>query len=289
MGEALPLIISAASTAFAPALSAGIASVFGVAAGTLTNVVAGALLGAATSALMGGDPLTGALFGGLGGGVGSLFGGGADAAEGAAGAAGVADDAGASMLTESLSPAELVSSAGGGVGPPSTTAYDAVRSSLTQGSENILGVGDNVFSEGLLPEGNTFASGLAESTDPFKLAQTGGQAQAPGFLDQIMSQDSLGDMLAGGGNYLMRQGLVEDQAKAQGEELRETAEFKNQLAHQGKTEAGQAGWMRNAISNMYGTRAESLARGYSGRYSGSTSQATQQPLYQQGTLFERTA
>ena len=99
MGEALPLIISAASTAFAPALSAGIASVFGVAAGTLTNVVAGALLGAATSALMGGDPLTGALFGGLGGGVGSLFGGGADAAEGAAGAAGVADDAGASMLT----------------------------------------------------------------------------------------------------------------------------------------------------------------------------------------------
>lgn len=287
MGAAIPLVVSAASTAFAPALSTGIAGLFGVAAGTLTNVVAGALIGGLSSAIMGGDPFTGALFGGLGGGLGSMFGGEA-AAEGATAAASTADDIGTSILTESLSPAAAAPIEGGGVGPPSTSAYDAVRSSITQGAENIMGTSDNVFSEGLLPDGNTPFGGITESADPFSLAAPAA-AESPGLLDKIMGNDMIGDVLAGGGNYLMRQGLVEDQAAAQGDELRETAAFKNTLAHQGKTEEGRADWMNNAISNLYGTRAESLARGYSGRYGGATSQATQKPLYQQGTMFERTA
>lgn len=287
MGAAIPVVVGLASSAFAPALSAGVAGVFGIAAGTLTNVVAGALLGAATSALMGGDPLTGALFGGLGGGMGSFLGG-KGAAEGAATAASTADDAGLSMTTASLSPADAIPLEGGGVGPPPTTAYDAVRSSITQGSENIMstGIDANVFSEGLLPDGNQFAGGFMENADPFSLAAP---AEPAGFLDSIMSNEMVGDVLSGGGDYLMRQGMIEDQAEAQGEELRKTAEFKNSLKYPGVSSEGQSSWMKNAIVNVSGTRAEPLAKGYSGRYSGATSQATYQPTFQQGTLFERTS
>lgn len=105
-----------AAAAFTPALSGGIATLFGMAAATtLTNVLAGAIIGAATSALMGGDPLTGALFGGLGGAASGMFGGG----EAVAGA-------------EAAVPAEVAMGANAPLGVP------GVESSLTMPGGNVI-------------------------------------------------------------------------------------------------------------------------------------------------------
>ena len=77
LGPALPVVLNIV----APGLGGAIGSALG-ASGMFGSVLGNALLGGATSALGGGDPLKGAVLGGLGGGLGSMAGSAANSALG---------------------------------------------------------------------------------------------------------------------------------------------------------------------------------------------------------------
>jgi hypothetical protein len=169
----------------------------------LTNVIAGAIIGAATSALMGGDPLTGALFGGLGGAARGAF----DAA-GAAGAEGAAAPAGAGA--EMIKGTVPLGAAPTGVTMPIpvTNPDELAAASMEKGAKPLgYSLGKNEFKETLtktatgsanMDAANKFDLGAAhvgdEAGDAFGsdwLQKAHGVGDEGSFLSGIMGEEGL--------------------------------------------------------------------------------------------------
>ena len=182
IGVALPVALSI----IAPGVGTAIGTALG-ASGIGASIVGGAVIGGASSFLTGGDPLKGAAFGALGGGLGEAVG------------AGISEglNLGLGETTQALLGGSLVgagTSALTGGDPLKGAAMGAVGAGVGElasgfGAEgaSAMGEGAGALGEGISQAGRTFGNALTAGYDPKTAAVAGGFAGLAGGLNAGMS------------------------------------------------------------------------------------------------------
>ena len=210
IGVALPVALSI----IAPGVGTAIGTALG-ASGIGASIVGGAVIGGASSFLTGGDPLKGAAFGALGGGLGEAVG------------AGISEglNLGLGETTQALLGGSLVgagTSALSGENPLKGAAMGAVGAGVGElagsfGAEgaNAMGEGAGALGEGVAQAGQTFGNALTAGYDPKTAAIAGGFAGLSGGLKAGMSPsdaavDSLSQNAVGSSEFGDTTGTVSD-------------------------------------------------------------------------------
>lgn len=162
IGVALPVALSV----IAPGVGTAIGSALG-ASGVGASILGGAVIGGASSALTGGDPIRGAAFGALGGGLGQAVGSGISEAAGLG-----LGSTGQAILGGSL--------VGGAVGAATGQGFlkGAAQGAIGSGIGELAGTvdGTGAIGEGINTAGKVFGNALTAGYDPKTAALTGGFA-----------------------------------------------------------------------------------------------------------------
>lgn len=135
---------------FVPGLNVMVGSALG-ASGAMAGVVGGAVVGGATAALTGGDPLKGALFGGLGAGAGQMLGGAANNAMNLG-----LGQTGQAILGSTLAGAGIGALTGEGAAKGAMQGL--AGGTLGQAVSGLAGTGTGAIAEGIRAAGNTMGN-----------------------------------------------------------------------------------------------------------------------------------
>lgn len=172
IGTVLPVALSI----IAPGIGTAIGTALG-ASGIGASILGGAIIGGASSALTGGNPIKGAAFGTLGGGLGEAVG-------------GLASDTlglGLGETTKSILGGALV---GGAAGAATGQGFGkgALQGAIGSGVGSLAGGmgGESAFEQGISAAGKTFGNALTAGYDPKTSALMGGMAGLAGGISQGM-------------------------------------------------------------------------------------------------------
>lgn len=170
IGTVLPVALSI----IAPGVGTAIGTALG-ASGIGASILGGAIIGGASSALTGGNPIKGAAFGALGGGLGEAVGGFASDTLGL----------GLGETTKSILGGALV---GGAAGAATGQGFGkgALQGAIGSGVGSLAGGmgGESAFEQGISAAGKTFGNALTAGYDPKTSALMGGMAGLAGGISQ---------------------------------------------------------------------------------------------------------